>query len=305
MSRYEPTRNKKSTRSTFIIPILISFFVGAGGILYVFDNYRNKAQKAKEIESEASKQVALSEKFPVELKTETEADLTLAAPANAELKPVANTETTAKSPAEQDSALRQEPLPDLLSSDQTVRQAAIRLSPGLSAWINTDQVIRKFVLIANDFSQDQRVNKHMSFLRLQDPFFAEQIGNDLFIAPKNYQRYKPFAMAIQAIDAKKAAALYRRFRPLMLQVFRELGYPKDITLESIIQKAASEVIAAPLIKEPIMLIRPSVYYRFADPKLEALNPVHKQMIRMGFENTRIIQDKCREILVEIGKIELK
>lgn len=91
----------------------------------------------------------------------------------------------------------------------------------------------------------------------------------------------------------------------MLQVFAEFSYPQDITLESIVKKAAGEILATPAIEGQVALIRPSVYYKFADAKLEALNPVQKQMIRMGPENTRIIQAKCREFLVELAKSGVK
>jgi hypothetical protein len=305
MSRYESTHNRRSTRSAFIFPILISFFVGVGGILYVYDNYRNKAHKANESEKGATEQLATADKFPIELKAVTEADVVIQTPVKTESTPENGAESTFQPQQEQSADNRQAASPDLLGSDSMVRQAIVKLSPGLTTWLNTDQIIRRFFLIANDFSQDQRVTGHMSFLRLQDSFFVEQDGNDLYIAPKNYQRYKPLIEAIQAIDAKKAANLYRRFRPLLLQVFAELGYPKDILLENIIKKAAAEIIAAPLVEGRILLIRPSVYYRFADPKMEAFNPVHKQMIRMGPENTRIIQAKCREFLVQLGKIDLK
>ncbi|MBM4208564.1 MAG: DUF3014 domain-containing protein [Gammaproteobacteria bacterium] len=308
MSRYEPTRGRKPAKSTFIIPILISFFIGAGGILYVYMNYQKKTQKAEATENVTVKQVAVSDKFPAELKTETEADLAVKAPVNpvnTGPKPE-NTALTAPQQASEIGAnTKPAPLPDLLSSDSVVRQAIIKLSPGLTTWLNVDQLIRRFFLIINDFSQGQRITSHMSFLRLPDPFFVEQDGNDLYVAPKNYHRYKLFTDAVQAIDAKKAANLYRRFRPLMLQVFTEMGYPKDITLESIVKKAAAEIIAAPVLDGQIMLIRPSVYYRFADPKMEQLDLVHKQLIRMGPENTRIIQAKCREVLVELGKIDLR
>jgi hypothetical protein len=90
----------------------------------------------------------------------------------------------------------------------------------------------------------------------------------------------------------------------MLQVFAEFSYPKDFTLETIIKKAAGEIIATPVVEGQISLIRPSVLYKFADPKLEALNAVQKQMIRMGPENTKIIQNKCREFLVDLGKANL-
>ncbi|CAG7855893.1 hypothetical protein MCAMS1_00192 [biofilm metagenome] len=304
MSRYESTRNRKSRKSTFIFPILISFFVGVGGILYVYENYRISAQKTNGIGKEGSEQLRIPDKFPIQVKTVTETDLIINAPVQADSLSEGKTNTFPQTQEEQRTDDKQTPLPDLLSSDSVVRQAIIKLSPGLTTWLNANQLIRRFFLIVNDFSQGQRVSRHMSFMRLQEPFYVEQHGNDLYIAPKNYQRYKLLTEAIKAVDAKKAANLYRRFRPLLLQVFAEQGYEKDMSLESVVKKAAAEIIAAPVIEGQIRLIRPSVYYRFADPKMKAFNPVQKQMIRIGPENTRIIQAKCREILVELGKVDL-
>ncbi len=296
MGRYESSGGRKSAKSTLIVPILISFLIGAAGIWYVLENYRAKTQK-QGLGKEMGEQAAVTGKFPVELRPGIGGE---AASKNAvKPEPIPEVQQWPIPP------VRQPVLPDLLSSDPVIRQAAMKLSPALAPWLATDQLVRKFFFIVNDFSQGQRVPSHMSFLRLQDPFAVQQDDNGLFIAPKNFQRYRLFTQAIAAIDARRAAILYRKYRPLFLQVYSELGYPKDITLESIITKGAGEIIAASVIEEPIRLIRPSVYYRFADPKMEALNPVQKQMLRMGAENTRVLQAKCREFLVELGKIEIR
>jgi Protein of unknown function (DUF3014) len=291
MSRYDRNRSKKSDHSSFIIAILISLLIGISGTDYVMENYKNlKALVAADSKSATSNEIAVSEKFPDEPQDalEDKSELLLDAP-----EPVV--------PVNNESESQKSGLPDLLSSDDALRRALKTLSPGLMQWLNTDQLIRRYVIIANDFSQGLRISKHVSFLRLVQPFAVEQGENGLQIAPKSYQRYDKLAQAINIIDAKAAVALYQNFRPLMLQVFAEFSYPKDITLESIVNKAASEILAAPAIEGQVVLVRPSLYYKFADPKLEALNPVQKQMIRMGAGNTRIIQNKCREFLVALGK----
>jgi len=38
-----------------------------------------------------------------------------------------------------------------------------------------------------------------------------------------------------------------------------------------------------------------VNYKFADPSLEALSPLQKQLVRMGPTNTKRVQDKAKEI----------
>jgi hypothetical protein len=187
-------------------------------------------------------------------------------------------------------------LPALEDSDGLIREAIAQISPTLGQWLKTDQLIRKFVLIANDFSQGLRLEKHMRFLKPDQPFAAEIGSRRMFIATKSYQRYDKLAAAIDALDINATLAVYKKFRPLMVQVFNEFSYPEQYGLEDIFTKAAAEILAAPVIEGRIALTHPTVNYKFADPKLEALGPVHKQMIRMGPTNTVIIQTKVRALL---------
>ncbi|TAL47646.1 MAG: DUF3014 domain-containing protein [Methylovulum sp.] len=194
-------------------------------------------------------------------------------------------------------------LPELDSSDAPIRESVTQVAPELAPWLNTGQLIRNYMIIANDFSQGLRSGKHMHFLKLDQALSAEQNDTGLVIAAKSYQRYDKLARAIDAIDAPAILAVYKKFRPLLLQVYGEFSYPAEHSLEDMFTKAAAEVLAAPVIDEPIALVRISTHYKFADPQLEALSPVHKQMIRMGPENTRIIQGKVRLLVEEMANLK--
>lgn len=194
-------------------------------------------------------------------------------------------------------------LPDLDHSDMLFRDEMTRISPGLAGWLNTDQLIKKYVVIANDFSQGLRLEKHLRFLELDQPFAVDQDNESLFIATKSYRRYDRLAAAINALDIQATLTVYKKFRPLLLQVFRGFSYPDEYSLEDIFTKAAAVILAAPARDGQIALERHSIHYKFADPQLEALNPIHKQMLRMGPDNTRIIQNKLR-LFVE-GLVNLK
>lgn len=194
-------------------------------------------------------------------------------------------------------------LPDLDHSDALLREEILGISPGLAGWLNSDQLIRKYVAIANDFSQGLRVEKHMRFLELDQPFAVDQESGGLFIAAKSYRRYDRLAAAINALDVRATLAVYKKFRPLLLQVFKEFSYPDEYSLEDIFTKSTAVILAAPVVDEAIGLVRHSIHYKFVDQQLETLNPIHKQMLRMGPENTRIIQNKLR-LLVE-GLVDLK
>jgi hypothetical protein len=120
---------------------------------------------------------------------------------------------------------------------------------------------------------------------------------------ESYQRYDQLAAAIDALDVKQGIALYQKYTPLFQQVFTTFGYPETYQLDDIFKKAAAQILAAPIIKGHVSLVRPTVRYKFHDPKLEALDPVQKQMLRMGPENTQTIQNKLRLFVQAMSNIE--
>lgn len=187
-------------------------------------------------------------------------------------------------------------LPDLEHSDGLLRQEIEAISPEFSEWLNADQLIRKYVVMANDFSQELRLEKHLRFLKLEQPFTVDLNNETSFIAMKSYRRYDRLAAAINGMDVQATLTVYKKFRPLLLQVFSEFSYPVEYRLDDILIKAAAVIVAAPAMDGQIAVVKQAVNYQFADPQLEALSPIHKQMLRMGPENTRIIQHKLRSLV---------
>ncbi|MBT9098384.1 DUF3014 domain-containing protein [Methylovulum psychrotolerans] len=188
-------------------------------------------------------------------------------------------------------------LPTLDSSDNQFRTQTLTAAPELAPWLVGDNLIRKFMLLANDLSQSQRTNKHLDFLKLSQPFSVNSSGT--LIAPASYQRYKPFVSAIDQLDADAVLRVYQTFKPLGQQVLAELGYPDDYTVDALLSKAATAILNAPIIEGDISVVKHSIYYHYTDPQLEAMNPVNKQMLRMGPENTRIIQTKVAALLAKL------
>ena len=187
-------------------------------------------------------------------------------------------------------------LPALSESDALFKTSVLAVSAGLEPWLTAEQLIKKYIFIVNDFSQGLHPYKHFSFISMTKPFSASQDANGFYIARKSYQRFDQLAAAVDKIDVAYAVRLYQQFRPLFEQVYQEFAYAEEHKLEDIFKKAAANVLQTPIIETNIRLIQPTVYYKYADSKLEKLNPVQKQMLRMGPENTRIIQNKLRVLL---------
>ncbi|MDT8426212.1 MAG: DUF3014 domain-containing protein [Methyloprofundus sp.] len=190
-------------------------------------------------------------------------------------------------------------LPELQDSDAEFKQdvLAISSSKQLKQVIFKEKIISKTIASVNDMAQSLRPPATvLRELKLSQPFMAISRGDKLYISPESYQRYDQLAQAINEIDNQEAIALYKKYLPLFQVVFKEFSYPKEYKVLDIFKAAVGKIIQAPIINERIEVSRPSVYYKFADPKLEKLSALDKQMLRMGPDNTRLIQDKLRELV---------
>ena len=125
-------------------------------------------------------------------------------------------------------------------------------------------------------------------------------GNEdaLIINPKNAERYAPYVRLAETIDAKKLVALYVRLYPLFQKSYEELGYPKKYFNDRLIV-VIDELLDTPNVKEPIKLVQPSVFYKFADPDLEELSIGQRILIRIGNKNEATIKAKLNEIKQEL------
>lgn len=184
-------------------------------------------------------------------------------------------------------------LPPLNQSDQAVQQDISTLAPKLSEWFASNQLLKKHLTIVNDFSQGQRPYKHFRFLRLKQAFKVKQDQKGLFIDPESYKRYDILVAAINQLDINNSLHYYQAYRPLLQQLFEEFGYPKNHNLDDLFKKAIAQILEAPVLENRIGITKHATRYKFADKRLELLNPVHKQIIRMGPDNTRILQGKLR------------
>lgn len=288
--RYNTSRNKEGNGINLFVVIILVIASAAGG-------YFAKGFIDRQLQTDTPPlTIPLAIKQPDKLKPEAEH---LPSDEEALKNPAAQNDGLEVLPATEQLAL----LPALDSSDPQFRAAMLQASPNLEPWLDTGQLIRKYLTIANDFSQGQRSAKHVEFLKLTQPFTAEETDTGPSISAAGYQRYTPLAQAVDALDVNATLGVYKKFKPLLQQVYTEFGYPENHNLEDIFLKAAAEILAAPVFDEPVAILKSSSRYKFADPQLEALNPVHKQMLRMGPENTRIIQNKVRMLVEGLDNVK--
>ncbi|MEE9395636.1 MAG: DUF3014 domain-containing protein [Methylococcales bacterium] len=183
-------------------------------------------------------------------------------------------------------------LPALEESDTLVKENLPPIMPGvkLERWLASTHLIRKFVMLVDNIAAGKLPRKHFKFLAPKGRFLVENRSGDIYLDPRGYDRYRYVAELFDALDETTAAQLYFKLEPLLQAAYEELGYP-DSDFTKRLLKAISQIQKTPVLEGKIELVQPSVKYKFARRKLEKLNPVQKQMLRMGPDTIEIIQRK--------------
>lgn len=298
MSRYE--NQKRGNKLIPIIIVIILLLIGAyfwlqGGDKETIDKNIDGSLTTNQVISLPTKENLSA----LNKNTATTADKRTADENNATLSPDEESAT-----AQLESLQSVDPANLTLDqSDDVFQQAIGEVSPNLSEWFNTDNAIKKYIVLVHDLSQNQLLAKHKKFLGIPK---GEMVGTDnqgLYLTKEGYQRYDHFAHAIVSIDTQKGLSLYQFFKPLFDKVYQIFSYPASYKVEDIFLKAAANIIKAPVIEGRVKLTKHSLLYRYTDKKLEALNAVEKQMLRMGPENTKKIQLKLRELVESLATLE--
>lgn len=129
-------------------------------------------------------------------------------------------------------------------------------------------------------------------------FPIEQDDDNLYLDPAGYTRYDTLVSTLVALEPGTIEQGFHLLRPLYERSYGELGLdPED--LDNSLIRVLDQVIAAPVLEEPPQLEQESVMYTYADPELEALSPLQKQLLRMGPENTRRLQQHAKVVRAEL------
>ncbi|MBL8954629.1 MAG: DUF3014 domain-containing protein [Myxococcaceae bacterium] len=110
-----------------------------------------------------------------------------------------------------------------------------------------------------------------------------------FISEKNDARYDAVTAAFTSIDAAAVGKLYGEARPYLDAVFREIA-PPGKTFDAAFTQAVDRLAAVPIADGPreVVPMETGIGYAWADPKIEALAPAEKHLLRMGPRNARAV-----------------
>ncbi len=208
-------------------------------------------------------------------------------PESVQPNPAGEEEQQAEAPAPVEQALTLE------GSDERVRA---KLSAGLSnaailSALDADNLLSRAAALVDGIARGIIPYKVLPLSPPSAAFRVERAGRQAIMSPAGYQRFDSYALAIDGLDEVKWAKAFHRYRPLLEEAYSLLGYEAEDFDNTVIQ-ALDRIIAAPVREGPIELRRVEAVYKFEDPALERLPEVHRQLLRMGPENTRRLQAKA-------------
>lgn len=194
-------------------------------------------------------------------------------------------------------------LPPLDGSDAFVRELAQGLSahPQLALWLAARGLIRTFTAVVANVADGESPGPHLGFLAPKTSFGTIRRQGRLVIDPRSYTRYDSIADGIASLDAARCAQVYRRLEPLFEAAYRDLGHPRG-GFSGTLKRALVTLEETP-VPESEAAVRPAgaaVVYEYVDPRLEALSPAQKHLLRMGPRNARKVQAKIRELAEALG-----
>ena len=188
------------------------------------------------------------------------------------------------------------PLPKLDNSDDFIRERLLLISnkPEFAKWVKTDDLLRRTASYADGLSNGVLLTKIFPLSAPEGKFATHSSDGTIWLNAGNYERYDRTINTLISLPMDSMAKMFHFTRPLLENAFSEMGYnPRQ--MDGIILQAIDVILATPIVAEPIRLTRDSVVYKFADPALESLLPLQKQLLRTGPENTKRIQQQAKAL----------
>ena len=192
-------------------------------------------------------------------------------------------------------------LPALRDSDEWLRKKLKDLSPypKLAEWLKVNDLIRRITAAVDNIAHGTSPRAHLKFLTPNKSFTVVEKGEDLYLNPQSYRRYDLVADVFASLDANGSVRIFREIKPLFQEAYQELGYPNQDFQETLIQ-AIKELLGTPIVKGDIAVVQAVTTYQMVDENLEDLDDAQKDLLRMGPQNIRKVQNKLREMALALG-----
>ena len=191
-------------------------------------------------------------------------------------------------------------LPTLTDSDPFVFETLQTLQNGM-ALVNAlaeDQIVRKFVVFVENISRGEFPQTGLPYKGLGQEMPVSEIDDNLFVMDQvAHSRFDQVVRTFVETDTDSAVIIYQMLSPLFQQAYAEIGF-RNVSFDETLRAAINNVLRTTNMEGPYQLVKPSVMYLYADSSVENLAEVHKQLLRIGPDNTSALKAKLREFLTK-------
>lgn len=204
---------------------------------------------------------------------------------------------------EEEPVVTPEPVPPrpepahLNSSDEPFATGLARLGPAhpVMEWLSVEQIIRKSVAFVDGLSRGELIfkNRPLNGNAVPGEFTVIESEERIILDAANYARYDTLISAIEFIDIDSAMSFLEFWEPRLDQAYQELGMGG--TFRETLLKAIDQMLETEVTTGEVALVKPSVYYRFEDERLEQASDVEKMMIRIGPANADRLKAKLTSL----------
>jgi hypothetical protein len=170
--------------------------------------------------------------------------------------------------------------------------------------LQADDLILRSAGLIDGFSQGLIPRKVLPLTPPKEKFNPRTIDGEPYVDPASYQRFNSYTKGITAVNADLLVAAFHRYRPLIELAYEESGYSAE-DMDNALIRSLDYVLATPEPNEPLALKRKEAVFQYADPEMEQLPPLQKQLLRMGPENSARIKqwaEKLRHGLLGVSPI---
>lgn len=190
------------------------------------------------------------------------------------------------------------PNASLKEGDTLLRDWASKFSTAqeLIDWLQADDIVRRLVAATQLVANGESPRRMLSFLEVPGTFEVRVVrkkrSTQMFFNPENAQRYDNVAKLIGSVDPKIAAEAYAQLKPFLATAFAEFG-DKGSSFDERLGAAIERLARVELPAKAPELEPKGGLWGYVDPKLEALSPAEKHLLRMGNVNAAIVQKQLR------------
>lgn len=192
-------------------------------------------------------------------------------------------------------------LPALDQSDEFVRERLPRALP--EDWVAKEDLLRRVAVVVDNANRGEIPKRQLEFMAPQGVYQVREVLREgqsepeLYVDPESFSRYDGYLDLLEAWPAGDLGRLIRDTDPLLDQAMAELGSQEPLVPQ--VLTIIDQILAVPLLPDEVELLQPKVLYEYADPALEGLSDLQKQVLRMGPDNVARLQRYLTDVRADL------